>query len=109
MQMISERMYMKELKKELPWRDFRAIKKWCIRNHVQLFSFDGTKIRFVLRDEFERQMEKIYNSKPLDKGSKKFSSRKNLKRNLQPGTDYKPKGEYEKEALSIFTNLSSEL
>jgi hypothetical protein len=50
-------------------------------------------------------MEKIYNSKTLDKNSKKFSSRKNLKRNMQTVTDYKPQGEYEKEALSIFANL----
>jgi len=103
--MTRERMYIADLKKELPYRDFRAIKKWCHRNHVRLFSFIGTKIRFVLRDEFERQMEKIYNSNPLDKNSKKNSSRKNPKRNMQTVTDYKPQGEYEKEFLSIFTNL----
>ena len=89
--MISERMYIDELKKELPWRDIRSIEKWCDRNHVRLFSFIGTKIRFVLRDEFEKQMEKIYNSKTSDKNSKKFSSRKNVKRNIQTGADYKPK------------------
>ena len=103
--MTRERIYIAELKKELPYRDFRAIERWCDRNHVRLFSFIGTKIRFVLRDEFERQMEKIYNSKPLDKNSKKFSSRKNLKRKMQTGTNYKPKGEHETTFLSTLQNF----
>ena len=103
--MTRERMYIEELKKELPWRDIRSIEKFLSTYHIRLFPFKGTKIRFVLRDEFERQMEKIYNSKLLDKNSKKNSSRKNPKRNMQTVTDYKPQGEYEKEFLSIFTNL----
>ena len=103
--MISERIYTAELKKELPYRDFRAIERWCDRNNVRLFSFVGTKIRFVLRDEFERQMEKIYNSKPLHKGSNKFSSRKNLKPNMQTKTDYKPQGEHEITFLSTLQNF----
>jgi hypothetical protein len=103
--MILERMYIEELKKELPWCDIRSIKKFLRTYHIQRFYFEGTKIWFVLRDEFERQMEKIYNSKPVDKNSKKFSSRKNLKRNMRTGNNYKPLGEHETTFLSTLQNF----
>lgn len=97
--MISERMYIEELKKELPWRDIRSIEKFLCTYQIRLFSFSGSKIRFVLRDEFESQMKKIYNSIPLDRATNKTFSQYN------EGEEYEPRGEYEREALSIFTTL----
>ena len=103
--MISERMYIEELKKELPWCDIRSIKKFCRTYHIQRFYFEGTKIWFVLRDEFEKLMNKIYDSNPLDKDSKRTHFRKRSRYKIQKGSGYRPQGEYEKEVLSIFTNI----
>jgi hypothetical protein len=103
--MTSERMYIEELKKELPWRDIRSIEKFCRTYHIRLFSFRGTKIRFVLRDEFEKQMEKIYDSHPLDKDSKITPLRKRSKNKIQKGSGYRPQGEYEKAYLSTLQSL----
>jgi hypothetical protein len=44
-------------------------------------------------------MKKIYNSIPLDRATNKTFSQYN------EGEEYEPRGEYEREALSIFTTL----
>jgi len=101
-----ERMYIQELKQELPYHNVRSIVRFCQNHDIRLFSFTGSKVKFVLRDQFERQMEKIYSSEPLAKDLKvinKIGRNRNYKTKRR--SPYKPQGQYEKEVLSRLANL----
>lgn len=101
--MTEERLYIEDLQKELHYRDRRSVRRWCRNNNVRILSDIGSNKQFVLKEEFERQKSKSY--------AVKFS-KKNFTRTyhtyinkVRKGSGYQPKGEYEKEALSRFTNL----
>lgn len=102
-QMTEERLYIKDIQKELHYRDRRSVRRWCRNNNVRILSDIGSNKQFVLREEFERQKSKNYNNKPSDR---KFTKTNHTYiNNVQKGIGYQPQGEYEKEFLSIFTIL----
>lgn len=103
--MTEERLYIKDIKKELPYRDRRSITRWCRNNDVRILSDAGSNKQFVLRYEFETAKTKNYFVRPgVINSSMKFLSQ-NRTRKTDKAKGYTVKGEYEKEFLSIFTNL----
>lgn len=98
-----ERLYIKDMREELPFRDRRTLKKWCFNNGVKIFSDIGCNQLFVLRAEFEatkmKQVINYINEKfGADKLQEVFDSTiiffsKN--RNGENAIKYKPKGEHE--------------
>jgi hypothetical protein len=103
--MTEERLYIKDIKKELPYRDRRSITRWCRNNDVRILSDAGSNKQFVLRYEFEKAKTKNYFVRlGVINSSMKFLSQNRTRRNDTVG-GYNVKGEYEKEFLSIFTNL----
>lgn len=48
-----KRMYIDDIKKELPFRDRRTLKKWCRNNGIGIFSDIGSNRLYVLKVEFE--------------------------------------------------------
>ena len=103
--MTEERLYIKDIQKELHYRDRRSVRRWCSNSNVRILSDAGSNKQFVLRDDFEKAKTKHYYTRPgVINSSKKFFSQN---RNNQSETvkGYRPLGEYEKEFLSIFTNL----
>lgn len=93
--MDTDRIYMEELKKELPYRDRRTLKRWCQNNQVRVLCDEGSNRLYVLRYEFESGKERNH----------KTRHGRNHKKCKQEILDYIPKGEYEKGFLSIFTSL----
>lgn len=103
--MIEERLYMQDIQKELQYRDRRSVHRWCQNNNVRILCDVGTNKQFVLGEEFEKGKSKNYfNHAGVMKASRRFFSNK-LTNKVKTMMDYKPQGEYEKEVLSIFTNL----
>ena len=109
------RIYIKELTKELGFKDQRAAMKWCERQHIGILSdFGSKKRRYVIRAEF---IAKYMND------SVKYISRKYGKDKLpeflnsevsffveqtpKKMEEYKPQGEKEKSFLSILQKITS--
>lgn len=103
--MTMERFYLKDLEKELHYRDRRSVRRWCRNNNVRILCDVGSNKQYVLREEYEKGKYKNYSVSP--RGIKTVSRflRGKIKNKVNTLMDYKPKGEYEKEVLSIFTNL----
>lgn len=103
--MIEERIYIKDIQKKLQYRDRRSVRRWCRNNNVRILSDTGSNRRFVLRNEFEKSMNKNYHTgrgilhSPMNFFLHDYTVKSETERR------YCPKGEYEKEFLSIFTNL----
>lgn len=103
--MKTDRMYLKELQEKLEYEDRRSVTRWCHNNNVRILKDRGSNRRFVMRGEFDNVIEMnnrgahsgIYSVK--DKIKQKFNQLSESVRN------YKPIGENEKKALSIFTSI----
>jgi len=102
---MTERLYIQEVQTELQYRDRRSVRRWCRNNNVQILSDTGSNKQYVLKDEFERAKYKHYHIRSENINSTMNISAKNSNKIMK----YKPQGEYEKECLSIFTNLISTL
>lgn len=103
--MVKERLYIKDIQKVLQYRDRRSVRKWCRNNHVRILSDTGSNRRFVLRDEFEKSMNKNYHTgRGILHSSRNFFLSEHPVR-PETETKYCPKGENEKRSLSIFTSL----
>jgi len=108
-----ERLYIKEIQKELPFRDRRTLKKWCRNNGVGIFSDIGSNRLFVLRAEFEAAKMK----QPLKYIKEKYGEDKlpdtfhslfnffNENNNTGNVIRYKPQGEHEIKFLSDLQSL----
>lgn len=103
--MIRDRIYLAEIQTTLGYADKRSVKRWCHHNDVRILKDKGTKKLFALRDEFDQAIEK--NNQGEDSGNK--SLREKVKQKIyeisESVRNYKPIGENEKKALSIFTSL----
>lgn len=73
----------------------RTICKWCRNNRVRVLFDCGSKWRFVLREELEKAMNRAHQE----------TGRKVLRKKRRINDIYVPQGQYEKEVLSIFTNI----
>ena len=102
---MTERIYIQEIQNELQYKDRRSVIRWCKNNNVQIFSYTGSYKKFVLKDEFEKALFKHYH-----KHSVNINSAMNIySKNRNQTVKYIPQGEYEKEFLSIFTNIIATL
>lgn len=103
--MILERIYLTEIQPILGYADKRSVKRWCHNNDVRILKDKGTKKPFVLREEFYQAIKK--NNQNEDSGNK--SVRERMKQKIyelsESVRNYKPIGENEKKALSIFTSI----
>lgn len=103
--MVTERLYIVDVQKELHYRDRRSVRRWCRNNDVTILCDVGSNKQYVLREEYDKGKLENYSVTPrIMNTTKRFFAEKfkNKANNLM---DYKPKGEYEKKVLSIFTNL----
>ncbi|MBP6977617.1 MAG: hypothetical protein KBB71_04815 [Lentimicrobiaceae bacterium] len=105
--MTEERLYLQDLLGELRYRDRRSVRRWCKNNNVRILSDVGSNRQFVLRDEFEKEKNKIYKLRSLISYASKKSLSRNGRNRPEKVMGYKPQGEYEKNFLSIFTNSIS--
>jgi hypothetical protein len=48
-----ERLYIKEIRHELPFKDRRTLKKWCKNMGIDIFSDLGSNRLYILKAEFE--------------------------------------------------------
>lgn len=103
--MISERLYLEDLKKELRYRDRRSVRRWCRNNNVILLSDFGSNKQYVLKEDFEIGMSRSYTQNSRTKGSSRHSIPNFLQTKVNQMKEYRPTGEYEKTVLSIFTSL----
>jgi len=101
--MTTERLYIEEIQTVLPYRDPRSVKRWCDKNHVRILSDRGTKKRFVLKEEFEKEIER--NNRGESSGNHSAVRVMKKKKNTDLARNYKPQGENENKILSIFTSL----
>ena len=103
--MNEERLYMRDIQKELRYRDRRSVRNWCRNNNVRILSDTGSNRRFVFRDEFEKSINKNHHT-----GRGFLHSPRNIFLHEGPVKSeteikYCPKGENEKKSLSIFTSI----
>ncbi len=105
--MTEERLYLQDLLGELRYRDRRSVRRWCKNNNVRILSDIGSNRQFVLRDEFEKEKNKIYRLRSITSYASKKSFYRNRSSHSEKAEEYKPQGEYEKNLLSIFTNIIS--
>ena len=103
--MVAERLYIKDIKGILPYRTTRTIKKWCRNNNVLILSDIGMRDQFVLKAQLEEAMERNHRIKSSSKRISQASWNKKLQKKMKDVLEYKPQGEYEKDFLSIFTNI----
>jgi len=99
---MSDRLYIKDIIKVLPYRDLRSIHRWCRNNGVRLLRDIGSKSLFAFKDEFEKAMDRM----------KDFSTSNNSKpgiRSTGKEDNYKPQGTIESSFLSILQNLTATL
>ena len=72
---------------------------------MRILSDVGSNKQFVLKEEFEMAKSKNYYKRPgVINASINFLSQ-SRNNNTDKAKGYKPQGEYEKQFLSIFTNL----
>ncbi|NVN95994.1 MAG: hypothetical protein HXX18_12000 [Bacteroidetes bacterium] len=82
-----DRLYIKELQIKLQYKDRRSVRRWCRNNGVRILSDLGSNRQFVLKDEFENSLNKIYSLNPISAENNK--------------EEYIPKGTIESDFLSI--------
>ena len=102
---MTERLYIQDIQKVLQYRDRRSVRRWCSNNNVRILSDVGTNKQFVLKEEFEKAISKNYYSNKDVKNSSINVFEQNSNNNTDKAKIYRPQGEYEKQFLSIFTNL----
>jgi hypothetical protein len=93
-----ERLYIKDISKELNYQDRRTIQKWCKNNHVRILCDIGSNRQFVLKEEFTDAINKLYDIK--NKSEKYFLQ--NIKTKKEK--EYQPIGEHEKNFLIHLQN-----
>ena len=103
--MIEERIYIKDIQRELQYRDRRSVQIWCHNNNVRVLSDTGSTRKFALRNEFNRAMTKNYYKQPNVNNLSKGSSIQDHNGNTNRKREYCIKGENEKRLMSIFTSL----
>ena len=57
--MIYERLYFEDMKTMLNRKDWRTIKRWCLKNGVSLFKDIGSNRWFAIKNEGQNQVEFI--------------------------------------------------
>ena len=82
-----DRLYIKEVQIMLQYKDRRSVRRWCSNNGVRILSDYGSNRQFVLKDEFENSLNKIYSLHPISAENNK--------------EEYIPKGTIESDFLSI--------
>lgn len=55
-----DRLYIKELQIKLQYKDKRSVKRWCRNNGVRILSDCGSNRKYVLKNEYENALNKIY-------------------------------------------------
>ena len=91
----------------LNYKDIRSVKRWCSNNGVKILSDNGSKRRYVIKEEFEeakmRQTKMYLNQKYCDnklpEGKKEQGNEKN----------YRLSGDNEKRFLESLTENIHEL
>ncbi len=98
---MNERLYIKDLLKELDYKKSKTIVNWCEKNGVGVFSDIGTNRRYVIKEEF------LYvKMKQAQKYIKKKYGKNNIQEifNSNKNTSYTPKGDYEMKFLNYLQN-----
>jgi hypothetical protein len=90
-----ERLYLKELRDILKYRDLRSVHRWCFNNHVRVLFDAGCKWRYVLREDFEKALNRM----------KEETGKQITRRRKSNHGNYTPQGNYEKGFLSVLTNF----
>lgn len=93
----------------LPYRDRRAIKKWCMNNGVRILSDIGSKLLFVFRDEFEKAINRMNSSYNKNQEPVETCSNRKMSSVINKRDNYKPQGTIESSFLSILQNLTPTL
>ena len=106
---MNERLYIKEMKQELQYRDRRSIHRWCCNNDVRILCDIGSNRRFVLKAEFENAKSKNYKMNLLNSNSSIQTLVVNRIKKIKEVNEYKPQGEIESNFLSILQNLDRTL
>jgi len=97
----------KEAAKELGYKDFRSVRRWCDNHNIKILFDFGSNRQYILKEEFESSRDKeclkyIKQKYGTDKLPDNLTSEsKNNKQKI----NYAPQGKSEKEFLasSIFT------
>ena len=114
------------MKKEFGCKDYRTVKDWCENNGVQIFCDKGSRIRYVIKSEYEeakdKEPKKYLDAKYGEKNSpeeinakmKFYSEYRQAidedKRKIgNQNENYKPQGKHEKNFLSILSKIKPEL
>lgn len=90
-----DRIYIKELQIKLQYIDRRSVRRWCRNNGVRILSDCGSNRQFVLKNEFENALNKIYYLQPTSSDNYKVK--------------YIPQGTIESGFLSILLNTKTKL
>jgi hypothetical protein len=107
-----ERVYIKEVAKELKYEDYRAVYRWCKNNGIGILSDVGSRKKYILKAEYEAAK----NHEPLKYIKEKYGENKlseflnatmifSNKKILAEKVNYKPVGEYEKNFLNCLQNF----
>ena len=97
---MADRLYIKDLQNELPYRDRRTLLKWCMNNGVGVFSDVGSNRLYVLKEEFE--FAKM--NQPVSYFKNKYGTDVKKLKTGNESRNYKPGGEYEMKFLSYLQN-----
>ena len=117
-----QRIYIKDAIVQLDYKDIRSFKKWCTKNDVGILSDNGSRRQYVVMEEFEaaksresvRYLSQKYGKDKLPdvlNSTMKFYSElitATEEARQVPNQKYQPKGEHEKNFLSILTKTISE-
>lgn len=104
---MTTRIYIIDIHKDyLPYHDRRSIRRWCRNNGVRIFNDTGSRLQFVMKDEFEKALGNKYSESPeiVRKRRNIFSERKASVDGITG--NYKPQGAIESRFLSILQNLT---
>src|ERR1051325_1412952 len=114
-----ERIYIREIMKFLNYKDRRSCRRWCGKNHVGILRDPGSNKLYVLKDEFEKALNKETERYLKEKYGKidfhgLFNSitveMKNTNENRKKADSlYKPMGQHEKSFLTSLLNATTEL
>ena len=106
--MIYERLYFEDMKTMLNRKDWRTIKRWCLKNGVSLFKDIGSNRWFAIKNDFEKAFTPNRNKPSILNSTINYFSNYYQTRSLKH-QEYKSQGEIEKQFLSILQSVKTAL
>jgi hypothetical protein len=110
------KIFIKDIAKELGYKDTRSIKRWCDNHNIGILSDFGSNRQYVFKSEYEIARDRIVNKYIKQKYGIKIVQPvihipeniiANNDNSVQPEYNYTPIGKSEKKFLesSIFTKV----